>query len=49
MPIEVLEVPSIDKPQQVNALTLKPSWMDPIVAYLRDGVLPEDTFEAHHL
>ena len=25
MPIEFLEVPSIDKPQQVNALTSKPS------------------------
>ena len=46
VPLEILEEPSIDKPQQVNTLTTKPSQMDSIIAYLRDGTLPEDKFEA---
>ncbi|KAL5542852.1 hypothetical protein UlMin_010562 [Ulmus minor] len=47
VPLEILVEPSIDKHQQVDAISDKPTWMDPIVAYLRDGTLPQDKFEAH--
>ncbi|KAL5552206.1 hypothetical protein UlMin_002382 [Ulmus minor] len=47
--IEVLELPSIDKPEQVSSITARPCWMDPIVSFLRNGILTEDKVEAHHL
>ncbi|KAL5539832.1 hypothetical protein UlMin_045012 [Ulmus minor] len=46
VPLEILDEPSIDKHQQVDAISDKPTWMDPIMAYLRDGTLPQDKFEA---
>ncbi|KAL5546344.1 hypothetical protein UlMin_006031 [Ulmus minor] len=46
VPLEILDEPSIDKRQQVDAISDKPTWMDPIIAYLRDGTLPQDKFEA---
>ncbi|KAL5552902.1 hypothetical protein UlMin_040303 [Ulmus minor] len=49
VPLEILVEPSIDKHQQVDAISDKPTWMDPIVAYLRDGTLPQDKFEARRL
>ena len=36
VPIEVLESPSIDKPEQVGHISARPRWMDPIVFYLCD-------------
>ncbi|KAL5562370.1 hypothetical protein UlMin_032117 [Ulmus minor] len=47
--IEILEVPSIDKPEQVGSIVVHPCWMDPIISFLRDGTLPVDKFEAHRL
>ncbi|KAL5583038.1 hypothetical protein UlMin_015480 [Ulmus minor] len=49
VPIEILEVPSIDKPEQVGSIVVRPCWMDPIISFLRDGTLPADKFEAHRL
>ncbi|KAL5565429.1 hypothetical protein UlMin_028593 [Ulmus minor] len=49
VPLEILDEPSIDKRQQVDAISDKPTWMDPIIAYLRDGTLPQDKFEARRL
>ncbi|KAL5563843.1 hypothetical protein UlMin_033590 [Ulmus minor] len=49
VPLEILDEPSIDKHQQVDAISDKPTWMDPIIAYLRDGTLPQDKFEARRL
>ncbi|KAL5573588.1 hypothetical protein UlMin_023185 [Ulmus minor] len=49
IPIEVLESPSTDKPEQVGSIVSRPCWMDPIVSFLRDGTLPEDKFEARRL
>ncbi|KAL5583558.1 hypothetical protein UlMin_016000 [Ulmus minor] len=48
-PIEVLESPSIDKPEQVGSIIARPCWMDPIISFLRDETLPEDKFEARRL
>ncbi|KAL5568915.1 hypothetical protein UlMin_025490 [Ulmus minor] len=49
VPLEILDELSIDKRQQVDAISDKPTWMDPIIAYLRDGTLPQDKFEARRL
>ena len=49
IPLDFLEEPSTNKSQQVNKITSKPSWIDPIIAYLRNGVLLEDKFEACRL
>ncbi|XP_073112596.1 uncharacterized protein [Elaeis guineensis] len=44
--VECLEQPSIDKNEKVLRLTAEPSWMDPIIQYLSDRVLPKDLLEA---
>ncbi|KAL5564919.1 hypothetical protein UlMin_028083 [Ulmus minor] len=49
VPIEILEVPSIDKSEQVGYIVVRPCWMDPIISFLRDGTLPADKFEARRL
>ncbi|KAL5572098.1 hypothetical protein UlMin_021695 [Ulmus minor] len=49
VPIEILEVRSIDKPEQVGSIVVRPCWMDPIISFLRDGTLPADKFEARRL
>ncbi|KAL5573513.1 hypothetical protein UlMin_023110 [Ulmus minor] len=49
VPIEILEVPSIDKPEQVGSIVVRPCWMDPFISFLRDGMLPADKFEARRL
>ncbi|KAL5538664.1 hypothetical protein UlMin_044966 [Ulmus minor] len=49
VPIEILEAPSIDKPEQVGFIVVRPCWMDPIISFLRDGMLPADKFEARRL
>ncbi|XP_077250242.1 uncharacterized protein LOC143889773 [Tasmannia lanceolata] len=45
---EILLHPSIDEKQVLKILT-GPNWMDPIVRYLKDGILPEDKLEAWRL
>ncbi|XXG88387.1 hypothetical protein AAC387_Pa12g0601 [Persea americana] len=49
--METLLEPSIElqQPRQLMCLDLGPSWMDPIVAYLKDDQLPEDKIEAHKI
>ncbi|KAL5564249.1 hypothetical protein UlMin_027413 [Ulmus minor] len=49
VPIEVLESPIIDKPEQVGPIITWPCWMDPIISFLCDGTLPKDKFEARRL
>ena len=49
VPIEVLESPSIDKPEQIGSIAVQPCLMDPIISFLRDGTLPKDKFKARYL
>jgi len=49
VPIEILEAPSINKPEHVGSIVVHPCWMDPIISFLRDGTLPVDKFEARRL
>ena len=49
VPLEILDEPSINKHQQIDTISNKPTWMDPIIAYLHDGTLLEDKFEARRL
>ena len=46
---EVLKCPSTEEPQLVMEISHEPSWIDPLVAYLKDGVLPHDAKEARKL
>ena len=46
--MEVLEKPSIEK-ASVMQVDPEPSWMDPILHYLQDGILPADRDEAKRL
>lgn len=49
--VGTLETPSIELPpvRYVLCADLGPSWMDPVVAYLRDDQLPKDKNEAHKI
>ena len=47
--VENLEQPSIDRVEEILQLTAEPSWMDPIVRYLTDGISPENPAEAKWL
>ncbi|KAL5570324.1 hypothetical protein UlMin_026899 [Ulmus minor] len=49
VPIEVLETPSIDKPEQVGFIVIRLCWIDPIISFLHDETLPKDKFEACRL
>uniref|UniRef100_A0A2N9IYR7 Uncharacterized protein n=1 Tax=Fagus sylvatica TaxID=28930 RepID=A0A2N9IYR7_FAGSY len=45
--IETLEQPSFqDQEASVCSVNVRPSWMDPILGYIRDNKLPEDKKEA---
>ena len=46
--VEYLPRPSIEiEHNQVMCIELKPSWMDPITAYLKQGTLHPDSKEVH--
>ncbi|XP_077215595.1 uncharacterized protein LOC143850216 [Tasmannia lanceolata] len=45
---EILPQPSIEK-EEILPINEEPSWMDPIVQYLKDGVTPSDRKEARRL
>ena len=46
--VEYLPRPSIkSKQNQVTFINLRPSWMDPIITYRKQGTLPPDNKEAH--
>ncbi|XP_028094673.1 uncharacterized protein LOC114294718 [Camellia sinensis] len=49
--IEFLPRPSIEDPEATEVLctNLGPSWMDPIIAFLKDRVLPEERKAAHKI
>ena len=49
--VESLERPSIElhPSREVLCIDLGPSWMDPIIAYLKDDRLPEDKNEARRI
>ena len=50
--IDVISIPSIEETQKKSILVnteLGPSWMDPIVSYLRTDRLPDDKKEAHKI
>ena len=46
---EVLKHPSTEEPQLVMDIDHGPSWVDPLITYLRDGILPQDAKEARKL
>ncbi|KAH9768928.1 Ribonuclease H [Citrus sinensis] len=47
--VEVKTSPSIGEEVEVMRVSAGESWMDPICAYVRDGVLPEDKRQARKL
>ena len=47
--VEYLAKPSIHLQPVIMELTQGPSWIDPIVAYLKTSKQPEDKIEAHIL
>lgn len=48
--VEVLNHPSIERQQCVAVVsTLNPSWMDPIISFISDGVLPSEAKEAEKI
>ena len=49
MHIEILEASSTVEPLFTLCANSEPSWMDPIVRYLKTGVLPTDTSAAHKI
>ena len=46
---EVLKCPSMEESQSVMEISHEPNWIDPLVTYLKDGVLPPDAKEARKL
>ena len=49
VPLEVRISPSIGEEIKVMRASTEESWMDPILAYIRDGILPEDKRQARKL
>ena len=49
MHIEILEAPSIEEPLFILCADSEPSWMDPIIRYLRTGALSTDASIAHKI
>ncbi|XP_052287208.1 uncharacterized protein LOC127898758 [Citrus sinensis] len=49
VPLEVKSIPSIEQNLEVLRIEQKCSWMEPIVSYLRDGVLPPDKLRARKI
>ncbi|XP_059670871.1 uncharacterized protein LOC132316408 [Cornus florida] len=55
IPVSILNQPSIFEepsgldPWQVNVIPYEPSWIDPIITYVRDGILPEQRDEARKI
>ena len=46
---ETLEAHSINEPEAILCADLELSWMDPIINYLKHGVLPMDDLTAHKM
>ncbi|XP_038986795.1 uncharacterized protein LOC120112114 [Phoenix dactylifera] len=47
--LEYLQRPSMEEPEPTLCIEVVPSWMDELVNYLRDGVLPSDEREARRV
>ncbi|XP_077232178.1 uncharacterized protein LOC143867217 [Tasmannia lanceolata] len=45
---EVFSRPSTER-EEVTNINHEPSWIDPIIQYLKDGILPEDRKEARRI
>ena len=41
--VEILEAPSTEESILILCTISEPSWMDPIITYLKSGTLPTDT------
>ena len=46
---EVLKCPSMEESRPVMEIDHEPSWIDPLITYLKDGVLSQDAKEAQKL
>ena len=46
---KVLKHPSAEESWPVMEIDHEPSWVDPLITYLKDGVLPQDAKEARKL
>ena len=49
VPLEVRTSPSIGEEVEVMRVNTEESWMDPILSYICNGILPEDIKEARKL
>ena len=49
VPVEMLHELSIVQSQEIELIEEKPTWMTPIIAYLTEGILPEDRNKAQRL
>ena len=49
VPVEMLHEPSIVQSRDIDLIKEKTTWMTSIIAYLSEGVLPEDKNEARRL
>ena len=49
VPLEVRTSPSIGVEVEVMRVSTERSWMDPILSYIRDGILPKDRKQARKL
>ncbi|XP_052288561.1 uncharacterized protein LOC107175491 [Citrus sinensis] len=49
VPLEVKSSPSIEHNLEVLRIEQKCSWMNPIISYIRDGVLPPDKLRARKI
>lgn len=47
--IKYLETPSINNIEKVQQVTYEPSWIDPFIKYITEGVLPNNHEEARLL
>ena len=49
VPLEVRTLPSIGDKVEVMRVSTERSWMDPILSYIRDSILPDDRKQARKL
>ena len=49
VPLEVRTSPSIGEEVEVMRVSIEKSLMDPILSYIRDGILPKDRKQARKL
>ncbi|KAK3218683.1 hypothetical protein Dsin_012653, partial [Dipteronia sinensis] len=49
IPLQVISQPSIATNKEIFSLDRQPCWMDPIVAYLLEGELPEEPDQARRI